>query len=89
MRLRADRIEVIHVPAKLASRVRLLSTGHGRKNDDVDAISVSIAALTSRTIDSAEISSTTRALGAIIEHRDVLVKTAPQPSTDSMSCSHT
>jgi transposase len=58
--------------------VRLLSTGHGRKNDDVDAISVRIAALTSRTLDSAEIYSTTRALGAIIEHRDDLVKTRTQ-----------
>ena len=44
-RLRADRVEVIDVPAKLAARVRLLSTGHGRKNDDADAISVGIAAL--------------------------------------------
>lgn len=30
-RLRAEGIEVIDVPAKLAARVRLLSTGHGRK----------------------------------------------------------
>jgi transposase len=75
MRLRADRIEVIDVPAKLASRVRLLSTGHGRKNDDADAISVGIAALTSRTLNSADIDSTTRALRAVIEHRDDLVKT--------------
>jgi hypothetical protein len=29
-RLRADGIEVIDVPAKLATRVRLLSIGHGR-----------------------------------------------------------
>jgi len=33
------------VPAKLAARVRLLSTGHSRKNDDADVISVDIAAL--------------------------------------------
>lgn len=32
--------------AKLAARVRLLSTGHGRKDDDADAVSVRIAALT-------------------------------------------
>ena len=32
--LRTDGIEVIDVPAKLAARVRVLSSGHGRKNDD-------------------------------------------------------
>ena len=38
----------VDVPAKLATRVRMLSTGHGRKNDDADAISVGIAALQRR-----------------------------------------
>jgi transposase len=47
-RLRAERIEVIDVPAKLAARVRLLSTGHGRKNDNADALSVGVAALERR-----------------------------------------
>ena len=45
-RLHADGIEVTDVPAKLAARVRVLSTGHGRKTDEADAISVGIAALT-------------------------------------------
>jgi transposase len=40
-RLRAEGIEVIDVPAKLATRVPVLSIGHGRKNDDADAVSVS------------------------------------------------
>ena len=39
-RLSADGIAAVDVPAKLAARVRVLSTGHGRKNDDADAISV-------------------------------------------------
>lgn len=78
MRLRVDRIEVIDVPAKLACRVRLLSTGHGRKNDDADAISVDIAALTAPTLNIIEIDSATRALRAVIEHRDDLVKTRTQ-----------
>jgi transposase len=78
MRLRADRIEVIDVPAKLAARVRLLSTGHGRKNDDADAISVGIAALTSPSLNSTEIDPATQALRAVIEHRDDLVKTRTQ-----------
>ena len=53
-RLRADGIQVIDVPAKLATRVRLLSTGHGHKNDDSDALSVGVAALTSTTPNTAE-----------------------------------
>ena len=36
-RLRAEGIEVLDVPAKLARRVRLLSTGHGRKSDEAIA----------------------------------------------------
>ena len=39
-------LAVVDVPAKLAARVRMLSTGHGRKSDDADAFSVGIAALT-------------------------------------------
>ena len=77
-RLRAERIEVIDVPAKLAARVRLLSTGHGRKNDNADALSVGVAALTSRTLSSAETNAATIAVRAIVEHRDDLVKTRTQ-----------
>jgi transposase len=43
-RLREDEITVVDVPAKLARRVRLLSTGHSRKSDPADALSVGIAA---------------------------------------------
>ena len=74
-RLRGDGIDVVDVPAKLAARVRLLSTGHGRKSDDADAVSVGIAAHTSRSLNSAEIDSATTALRALVEHRDDLVKT--------------
>ncbi|SBT39016.1 IS110 family transposase [Micromonospora narathiwatensis] len=45
-RLTADHIDVVDVPAKLARRVRMLSTGHGRKTDQADALSVGIAAHT-------------------------------------------
>ena len=37
---------VVDVPAKLATRVRVLSTGHGRKSDPDDAVSVAVAART-------------------------------------------
>jgi transposase len=36
--------QVVDVPAKLATRVRVLSTGHGRKSDPDDAVSVAVAA---------------------------------------------
>jgi transposase len=76
--LRTDGIEVIDVPAKLAARVRVLSSGHGRKNDDADALSVGIAALTSHALGTAEIDAATTALRAVVEHRDDLVKTRTQ-----------
>ncbi len=76
--LGTDGIEVIDVPAKLAARVRVLSSGHGRKNDDADALSVGIAALTSHALGTAEIDAATTALRAIVEHRDDRVKTRTQ-----------
>jgi transposase len=76
--LRTDGIEVIDVPAQLAARVRVLSSGHGRKNDDADARSVGIAALTSHALGTAEIDAATTALRAVVEHRDDLVKTRTQ-----------
>ena len=36
-RLATDGIQAVNVPAKLARRVRLLSTGHDRKTDEGDA----------------------------------------------------
>jgi transposase len=66
------------VPAKLAARVRLLSTGHGRKNDDADATSVGIAALTATGLRILTIDETAVALRALVEHRDDLVKTRTQ-----------
>jgi hypothetical protein len=40
----ADGEQVVDVPAKLAARVRVLSTGHGRKTDPLDAVSTAVAA---------------------------------------------
>jgi len=42
--LAEDGIEVLDVSAKLGRRVRMLSTGHGRKSDEADALSAGIAA---------------------------------------------
>ena len=67
--LRTDGIEVIDVPAKLAARVRVLSSGHGRKNDEADALSVGIAALTSHALGTAKIDAATTALRAVLRER--------------------
>lgn len=58
--------------------MQLLSAGHGRKNDNADAISVGIAALASARLNTAEIDTAARALRALVEHRDDLVKTRTQ-----------
>ena len=85
-RLSGDGIAVVDVPAKLAARVRLLSTGHGRKNDAADATSVGIAALSATRLHTVAIDEAVIALRALVEHRDDLVKTAPRPSTGCTCC---
>jgi len=77
-RLADDDVAVVDVPAKLAARVRLLSTGHGRKNDDADAVSVGIAALTASRLNTAAVDTAVTALRAVVDHRDDLVKTRTQ-----------
>ena len=77
-RLTADDVSVTDVPAKLAARVRLLSTGHGRKNDDADAVSVAIAALTAPHLRSVEIDQALAALRVFVEHREDLIKSRTQ-----------
>lgn len=65
-------------PAKLARRVRLLSTGHGRKSDEADALSVGIAAHTATDLRTARIDEHIAALRALTEHRDDLVRARTQ-----------
>jgi transposase len=77
-RLSDDGIDAADVPAKLATRVRMLSVGHGRKNDDADAISVGIAALTASGLRSAAVEESAIALRALVEHRDDVVRTRTQ-----------
>lgn len=76
--LAGDGITASDVPAKLATRVRMLSTGHGRKNDDADAVSVGVAALTAPGLRSAGVEESIMALRALIEHRDDIVRTRTQ-----------
>ncbi len=77
-RLSGDGIAVVDVPAKLAARVRVLSSGHGRKTDAADATSVGIAALSATRLRTVAIDEAVIALRALVEHRDDLVKTRTQ-----------
>lgn len=77
-RLHAESVEVLDVPAKLAHRVRLLSTGHGRKSDEADALSVAIAALGNDRLSIAHLEEATAALRVLTEHRDDLVRARTQ-----------
>lgn len=77
-RLADDGIQVVDVPAKLAARVRLLSVGHGRKNDDADALSVGIAALNATHLNTVSVDAAITALRAIVEHREDLITTRTQ-----------
>ncbi|WP_244269031.1 IS110 family transposase [Mycobacterium parascrofulaceum] len=77
-RLTADGIDVVDVPAKLAARVRVLSTGHGRKTDEADAVSVGVAALTATRLNTVTIDAAITVLRALVEHRDDLVKIRTQ-----------
>ncbi len=76
--LSGDGIVAVDVPAKLAARVRMLSTGHGRKNDDADAVSVGIAALTAPGLRPAAVEDAIITLRALVEHRDDIVRIRTQ-----------
>ena len=62
---------VVDVPAKLATRVRVYSTGHGRKTDRHDAISIARAAVHARHLVSRD--GDRDALKLLTEHRRELV----------------
>ena len=77
-RLIGDGIPVVDVPAKLAARVRALSVGHARKNDQADAASVAVAAATSSRLRPVRVEESAAVLRELTEHRDDLVATRTQ-----------
>src|SRR5689334_13866746 len=74
-RLVADGETVVDVPAKLSARVRVFDTGQGRKTDPVDAHSVAVAGLRSRTLRQVQIDDATVALRLLVDRRDELGRT--------------
>jgi transposase len=63
---------VVDVPATLAARARLLHTGHGRKTDAIDAISVATVALHHRGLNRIEPEDHTMVLRLLADRRDEL-----------------
>jgi transposase len=56
----------------------MLSTGHGRKTDEADALSVGVAARTATRVQSAQTDRDLAALRALVEYRDDLVRSRTQ-----------
>jgi transposase len=71
--LLADGEQVVDVPPKLAARVRLLSTGHGRKTDQADAVSTALAACGPAELHAATLESHATTLRLLSDRRDDLV----------------
>jgi transposase len=72
-RLVAEGESVVDVPAKLATRVRVYSEGHGRKTDPDDAVAVTRAALHSRRLRPVAADDHKVALKLLVDRRHELV----------------
>lgn len=64
---------VIDVPAKLSARIRLLSGGHGRKTDALDARSTALAAHNGERLTQVQVEDHTAILRLLSDRRDDLV----------------
>jgi transposase len=76
--LASDGEYVVDVPAKLAARVRVLSTGHGRKSDPHDAISVAVAAHGATRLGQVRLEDHASVLRLLSDRRDDLVRARTQ-----------
>jgi transposase len=71
-RLVADGEDVVDVPAKLSARVRVFSTGQGRKTDATDAHSVAVVAVRTPGLRPVTVDDTHVALRLLADRRDEL-----------------
>jgi transposase len=77
-RLVADGETVIDVPPKLSTRVRAMTTGHGRKSDPTDARAVALVGLRNQSLILVPADGETVALRLMSERRRELVRTRTQ-----------
>jgi hypothetical protein len=80
-RLVGDGEHVLDVPAKLTTRVRVLSVGHGRKSDGDDAVSVAVAARNAGVLRQVRVEDQAVVLHLLTKRRQDLVAAGPRPST--------
>jgi len=66
--------KVVDVPAKLAARVRLFDTGHNRKTDALDAHSIAIVAVRTKTLRVLKIDGELEALRILADRREALTR---------------
>jgi transposase len=77
-RLVADGEPVLDVPPKLSTRVRAMTTGHGRKTDPVDARAVAVVGLRNPHLQAVSADDETVALRLLSERRRELVRSRTQ-----------
>ena len=77
-RLVGDGEHVVDVAAKLAARVRVLSTGHGRKSDADDAVSMAVAACNARGLRQVRVEDQAVVLHLLTKRRQDLVAARTQ-----------
>jgi transposase len=69
---------VVDVPAKLSTRVRVYSTGHGTKTDKTDAVATARAAIHSKHLRFVQPDGANEALKLVVDRREQLVATRVQ-----------
>ena len=72
-RLAAAGESVVDVPPKLSARVRVLSTGNARKNDELDALATALAAWRNERLAAVDPASGSEVLRLLSERREDLV----------------
>ncbi len=65
---------VVDVPAKLAARIRLFDTGHNRKTDALDAHSIAIVAVRTKTLRALQVDGELEALRMLTDRREALTR---------------
>ncbi|HYO17573.1 MAG TPA: transposase [Dermatophilaceae bacterium] len=70
--------QVLDVPAKLAARVRLFDTGHNRNTDALDAHSIAMVAVRTKTLPVLQVDGELEALRMLTDRREALTRRGVQ-----------
>src|SRR4051794_8722968 len=73
-RLLEDGERVVDVPAKLSARVRLFDAGHNRKTDALDAHSIAVVAVRTKTLRVLRVDGELEALRMLTDRREALTR---------------